>query len=263
MSGPLLQRRRRTAEISVPPECRELIRRGAIVALSHSAGKDSQAMTILLSEIVPHDQLVPVHAPLAEVEWSGTIPHIQTTLPEGVPLILAPVASGKTLLERVEGRGMWPSSSIRWCTSDFKISPIQRQLRRYLKTHPRFGGQLVTAMGMRAQESATRARKAPWRRNDSMSVAGREVFDWLPVFDFSTDDVFRVIHDAGQSPHWIYEHLPRCSCAFCIFSSPDQLRCATELRPELYRRYAALERRIGHTLSPSRVPLTQLTGIPL
>ena len=188
MSGPLLQRRPRTAEISVPPECGELIRRGALVTLSHSAGKDSQAMTILLSEIVPHDQLVAVHAPLAD------------------------------------------------------------------------------AVGMRAQESATRARKAPWRGNDSMSVAGRE------VFDLSTDDVFRVIHDAGQSPHWIYEHLPRCSCAFCIFSSPEQLRCAAELRPELYRRhvavnhirrYAALESRIGHTLSPSRVPLTQLTGIPL
>ena len=27
--------------------------------------------------------------------------------------------------------------------------------------------------------------------------------------------------------------------------------------------YAALERRIGHTLSPSRIPLPQLTGIPL
>ena len=90
-----------------------------------------------------------------------------------------------------------------------------------------------------------------------------QLVDWLPVFDLSTDDVFRVIHDAGQSPHWIYEHLPRCSCAFCKFSSPEQLRCAAELRPELYRRYAELERRIGHTLSPSRVPLTQLTGIPL
>ena len=87
-------------------------------------------MTILLARIVPHDQLVAVHAPLAEVDWSGTIPHIQTTLPEGVPLILAPVASGKTLLERVEERGKWPSSSIRWCTSDFKTSPIQRELRR-------------------------------------------------------------------------------------------------------------------------------------
>ena len=234
-------RRRGNAVLRVllPPECREMIRRGALVSISTSGGKDSQAMTILLARVVPRDQLVAVHAPLGEVEWPGTIDHILATLPEGVPLILAPVASGKTLLDRVEERRMWPSNSIRWCTSDFKTGPIQRELRRYLKAHPRFGGRVVNAMGMRADESPARARKVPWRRNDRMSVAGREVFDWLPVFDLSTDDVFRVIHDAGQSPHWIYEHLPRCSCAFCKFSSPEQLRCAAELRPELYRNMSA------------------------
>ena len=114
-------------------------------------------MTILLARVVPRDQLVAVHAPLGEVEWPGTIDHILATLPEGVPLILAPVASGKTLLDRVEERRMWPSNSIRWCTSDFKTGPIQRELRRYLKAHPRFGGRVVNAMGMRADESpATR-----------------------------------------------------------------------------------------------------------
>ena len=33
------------AEIHVPPECRELIRTGALVAVNHNGGKDSQAMT--------------------------------------------------------------------------------------------------------------------------------------------------------------------------------------------------------------------------
>ena len=88
-------RRNPALEVPLPPECREMIRRGALVSISTSGGKDSQAMTILLARIVPHDQLVAVHAPLTEVDWPGTIPHIQTTLPEGVPLILAPVASRK------------------------------------------------------------------------------------------------------------------------------------------------------------------------
>ena len=252
------------AEIHVPPKCREMIRAGALVAVSHSGGKDSQAMTILLSRIVPRDQLVAVHAPLGEVEWPGTIEHIEATLPVGVPLIFAPIASGKTLLERVEERGLWPSNSARWCTSDFKTSPIQRELRRYLKTRPRFGGRLVNAMGMRAQESPARARKAPWRRNDRMSVAGREVRDWLPIFDLTTEDVFRIIRDAGQTPHPAYlQGMSRMSCVFCIMASRSDLRTAAQLQPDLYRRYAALERRIGHTLSPSRIPLPRLTGIPL
>ena len=38
-------------------------------------------MTILLARIVPRDQLVVIHAPLSEVEWPGTIEHIQNTIP--------------------------------------------------------------------------------------------------------------------------------------------------------------------------------------
>ena len=58
-------------------------------------------MTILLSRIVPLAQLVAVHAPLGEVEWPGTIEHIEATLPIGVPLIFAPVTFGKSMLHRV------------------------------------------------------------------------------------------------------------------------------------------------------------------
>ena len=255
---------RRRADITIPSECRKLIERGALVSISHSGGKDSQATTILLSKIVPHDQLIAVHAPLGEVEWPGTLEHIEATLPEGVPLIFAPVTSGKSLLDRVEERGMWPSNKARWCTSDFKSGPIERELRRYLKAHSRFARRMVNAMGMRADESAARARKQPWRRNDRMSVAGREVFDWLPIHGLETPDVFRVIRDAGQSPHWAYAAgMSRLSCSFCILASRADLRRAAQLRPGLYRCYAELEKRIGHTLSPTRIPLPQLTGVPV
>ena len=114
----------RIADVAVPPRCNEMIRAGALVAINTSGGKDSQAMTILLTRIVPRDQIVAVHAPLGEVEWDGTVAHIAATLPAGVPLIFAPVASGKTLLERVAERGLWPSNSARSCNSDFKSGPI-------------------------------------------------------------------------------------------------------------------------------------------
>ena len=42
-------------EIRIPRECRRLICRGALVAINSSGGKDGQAMTILLSRIVPRD----------------------------------------------------------------------------------------------------------------------------------------------------------------------------------------------------------------
>ena len=74
-------------DIAVPPERRQSIARGALLAINHSGGKDSQAMTILISRIVPRDQLVAVHAPLGEIEWQGTIRHIQQTLQERVRLV--------------------------------------------------------------------------------------------------------------------------------------------------------------------------------
>ncbi len=240
-----------------------MIRQGALVAVNVSGGKDSQAMTILLARIVPRDQLVVVHAPLGEVEWPGTIEHIESTIPAGVPLIFAHTASGKTLLDRVEERGKWPGPRARFCTRDFKISPIERELRRYLKDHPRFAGRIVSAVGIRRDESSARSKRIPWARSDRNSRAGRKWFDWLPIFDLTVDDVFRVIREAGQSPHWVYtKGLSRCSCSFCLFSSRSELRRAAELRPLLYKKYVTTERRIGHTLSPSGIPLPALTGIP-
>ena len=188
-----------------------MIRCGALVALNVSGGKDSQALCLLVSRVVPHDQLVAVHAPLGEVEWPGTMEHIERTIPRGVPLILAPVTSGKTLLERVEDRGRWPGVRQRYCTSEHKTGPIERELRRYLKAHPRFEGRVVNALGLRKDESRDRAKRIPWRRNERMSVAGREVYDWLPVFELTTEDVFRVIRDAGYGPEQVHRLAQRCS----------------------------------------------------
>ena len=154
-------------DIRVPPECRKMIRAGALVAVNTSGGKDSQSMTILLSRIVPRDQIVAVHAPLVDVEWPGTIEFIRATLPPDMPLILAPVTSGKTLLDSIEERGRFPSPSVRWCTSSTKRGPIQRELRQYLKANPRFGGRLVNAWAC----APRRARRAHGNRRGGATTA--------------------------------------------------------------------------------------------
>ena len=119
-------------------------------------------------------------------------------------------------------------------------------------------------MGMRAEESAARAKKTPWKRSDRNSKAGRSWFDWLPVFDLTEAQVFDVIRAAGQSPHPAYGMgMSRLSCVFCIMASRADLRTAARLQPALYRRYVLLEERIGHTLSPTGVPLPALTGVPV
>ena len=101
---------RRPTDLVIPRQCRELIRLGALVAISGSGCKDSRGMTILVSRVVPREQLLVVHVPLGEVEWPGAIEHIENTTPSGVPLIPARTASGKSLVECIKERGRFPDS---------------------------------------------------------------------------------------------------------------------------------------------------------
>lgn len=45
-----------------------------------------------------------------------------------------------------------------------------------------------------------------------------------------------------------FDRLARCRCAFRPFYPPENLRREAEFRPDLYRRHAEIERRIGRTL---------------
>ena len=227
-----------------------MIDRGALFVVNHSGGKDSQAMTIRLRSFVPDDQLLVIHASLGHVEWPGTVEHIKATIGE-MPLIVA--GAGKTFFEMVEHRGMFPSPKNRQCTSDLKRGPIEREIRRYLKAHARFNGLVVNCMGLRAEESDARRRREAFGHNIRNSKAGRLWWDWLPIHDMTTEEVFATIADAGQEPHWAYAAgMTRLSCSFCIMASTADLCTAARLRPDLMAEYVALETRIGHTLTMPR-----------
>jgi DNA sulfur modification protein DndC len=120
------------SDTTLPDELRaiEMLRdRRALFVISHSAGKHSQAQTILVRSLVPAAQIVVVHAVLPEVEWDGTIEHIRATT-RGLPLILA--RSTKTFFQMVDHRQRFPSPKNRQCTSDLKRGSIEREVRRYL-----------------------------------------------------------------------------------------------------------------------------------
>ena len=239
-----------------------LIERGALFVVNHSAGKDSQAMTIAIRKVVPASQLIVVHADLGDVEWDGNIEHIRATI-GGLPLLTCR-NSNKTLLEMVERSGMWPSPGQRQCTSDLKRGPIERTIRRHLKANPQFGGLVVNCMGIRAAESPARAKQQAFRLNERNSIAGREWYDWLPIFGLSTEEVFATIAENGQEPHPAYASgMSRLSCVFCIMANRADLRTAARLKPDLYARYVEIEKRIGHTLSMDGRPLEEVTGIPV
>ncbi len=238
----------------------DLVKRGALFVVNHSAGKDSQAMLLWMRRTgIPEGQMLIVHADLGDVEWPGNLDHIHATA-GNVPIITAVSRTG--FFDMVERRGMFPSPAIRQCTPDLKRGPIEREVRGYLKGHPEFGGLVVNCMGMRAQESAARAKKTVFRLSRRNSKAGREWYDWLPIHDLTESMVYQLIRDAGQEPHWAYAAgMTRLSCCFCIMASVADLRTAARLRPGLYGRCVNAEKRLGQVLSMSRKPLEKPTGV--
>ena len=231
--------------------------KGALFILNHSGGKDSQAMYERVRHLIPRRQLIVVHSILHEADWGGIPEHVEATVSHPVYY----VAAAKSFFDMVEARGMFPSPQQRQCTSDLKRTPIDTFTRRFLKEHPEYGGRVVHVVGLRAEESHERAKASTWERYKRESIAGREVYHWLPIHDLSEREVFQTIADAGQKPHWAYSKgMTRLSCCFCIMASRADLQTAANLRPDLYERYVRLERKINFTMSMEKKPLDRIVG---
>lgn len=96
---------------------------------------------------------------------------------------------------------------------------------------------------------------------DILARAGRVAFNWLPIFELSTAEVFASIAAAGQQPHPAYAAgNERLSCVFCFMGSRNDLALGAAARPELFARYVELEERTGYTMHISRKSLPQLVA---
>ena len=250
-------------------EIQSLIDRGALFVVNHSGGKDSQAMMIKIRNMVPADQIFVIHADLPGADWPGTWDHVVATT-EGYrrEIVVAQDKTGKTktFFDMVESRQMWPSPKYRQCTSDLKRGPIEKAIRNFIKSNG-LSGLIVNCMGLRAEESCMRAKAVEFKHNERNSKAGREWYDWLPIHDWTTEQVFATIAEAGEQPHWAYQKgMERLSCIFCIMASKKDLVTAATLQPEVYRQYVEMELKIGHTFCMPKKgqdpqTLEEITGI--
>ena len=186
------------SDASVPAAVQQALDLGAALAVSVSGGKDSDAMLRHLTALHQSQkwtgQLFAITADLGRIEWPGTLEHIQSVCTElDVALIvvrrqkgsmidrwderrqvlinqqqaeeraIAPVKEGNGLLETAsvkEGsKPFWSSSTARYCTKEMKTAEVDRYLRRF--------NAVVCAVGIRAEESSSRAKKPHFQvRND-------------------------------------------------------------------------------------------------
>lgn len=307
--------------VVVPPEIAQAMGAGAALAVSISGGKDSQAMLAALVELHRlrgwEGALFAVHAHLGKAEWAQSRAHCQLLCDRlGIPLIEVNRPQGDLVdeirdrMEKLKGTGTapWPDAKNRYCTSDQKRDQIIKVLRnpwptasqRYctadqkrdqiVKAH-RAHGLIVSAMGMRAEESPAR-RKRPTcsigTRVTAKKLVGlpmadaieaqaegdRLALDWLPIHDWTEGDVWeacgssaedvtrrRELYAAGDEaqaldgwpahPAYVFGN-ERLSCVFCVLASKNDLVNGARHNPELFREYVAIERESGFTFQHKR-----------
>jgi 3'-phosphoadenosine 5'-phosphosulfate sulfotransferase (PAPS reductase)/FAD synthetase len=237
-----------------------------VILINISGGKDSQAtldVTIGAADTagVRH-RVVAVFADLgADDEWPGT-PELaaEHAAHYGVRLevvrreITGPDGTRQPqgLIDHIRARGMWPDAARRYCTSDLKRAPVYKLMTSLAREQREQGVtgrpvRILNVLGLRAQESPRRALMAPFRRDERASNGVRAVDEWLPVHDWTTEQVWARIGEAGTRAHPVYARgMPRLSCRFCVLASRSALVLAAQLDPVGARQRAELETEMGH-----------------
>jgi 3'-phosphoadenosine 5'-phosphosulfate sulfotransferase (PAPS reductase)/FAD synthetase len=223
-----------------------------------------------------------VHADLGaeRVEWHQTPDYVRDLAQrKGVPLHVVRWQHGD-LIDRIwqryhqnKDRPPWPSAKIRYCTSDMKRNPISKFLRNHFPS-----GNVICAMGLRSSESHARAKRPTFRlrKDSSAPTKGRFVYDWLPIHDWTTEQVWETIREHGDIAHPAYR-IPetpneRLSCALCVMASVNDLINGAVHNPDIYREYCRIEAVTGYSfrqglwlsdLKPELLPESTLTAVQL
>ncbi len=225
------------------------------IVINSSAGKDSQAMLIDMVRRcdeagVSRSLITVAHADLGEMEWKGTkdLARVQA---EGFGLHFEAIARPQgDLLAQIKERGMWPSSSCRYCTSDHKRGQISKIITKIAKEiRADRPVRILNCLGIRSQESSARAKKIPFQVNARLTGKGtaKHVDEYYPIFDWTIEQVWNVINNSDSPHHFAYDlGMPRLSCIFCVFAPKSALLIAGKHNPELLQRYVDLEQEIDH-----------------
>lgn len=249
-----------------------------VILVNSSAGKDSQAMLDYIAGEadalgVSGERIVVVHCDLGRVEWAGTAAlAAEQAAHYGLRFEVVSRELGD-LLTQVEQRhdsnvtkgrdiAPWPSSTTRWCTSDQKTSQVDKLVTRLVAERKGLGRKvrILNCLGIRAEESAARARKVPFgldplhwssapsAKNDWTGIPHglREADRWLPIFDWTAGQVWDRITASGVRYHEAYDKgMQRLSCCFCVLASKSDLVISARHNPELAQEYLAVENRVG------------------
>ena len=136
--------------------------------------------------------------------------------------------------------GRFPSTRVRFCTSDTKLIPLMHRKRPLLDA----GVSVIDWIGERADESPARARKKPIQSVRYPSGARNILY--RPIFRWSAADAFAISGRHGLRHNPLYTMgMSRVGCSTCIMVRKRELRQWAMRFPAEVNRVREWERLVG------------------
>lgn len=250
-------------QLDLPEECAALLASeiSPTIVAGSSGGKDSAVLVILLNQFLnaidyEGDRLI-VHADLGRIEHVESIEHVRKLSTfVNWPLLIVKREKGD-LLDRYEQRwhdnctryallqcvnliSPFPGPMSPFCRSEVKVAPIIQAITK------RFPGRtIISCVGLRAEESAARAKKPVFKFNSKFQRRqGTKGFDWHPLHNTTIEQIFLTHRKTGFPLHPQYlRGNERLSCSFCFLGSKNDLTHGAEVptNHESYRIISQLE----------------------
>ncbi|CAL1690592.1 hypothetical protein MMB232_00721 [Brevundimonas subvibrioides] len=184
--------------------------------IGFSGGKDSTVVAQFVFEMLlalpPKRRLRPVHivandtlveAPLVAQHLDKMLEKMRAaaeTLRLPMTVVKTTPKTDQTFWVNLIGRGYpSPSRTFRWCTDRMKIQPTSH----YIRTQAAANGQVILLLGVRSEESSTRAVSVNRysngeRLNSHNDLAGCLVY--RPIVDLTTEEIWQIL--LQRRPPW-------------------------------------------------------------
>jgi 3'-phosphoadenosine 5'-phosphosulfate sulfotransferase (PAPS reductase)/FAD synthetase len=256
------QHNRTMKPIATTPEIDAAIRAGAPIGFAISGGQDSDALVLEgNAELDQRGHAGPrlcIHSDLGVLAWESALPQCERLARHvGLPLVVTKRKQGD-LLDRWRQRWQsnvrryanleicrlilpWSSPAMLFCRSELKAAISNREL---IARFP--GALIITAAGIRREESATRADApiaAPEKGLESKTQRTSGL-KWNPIADYTLADVGEShARHAFERNETYSRGMTRHSCKFCIMAGLLDLITAANQpeNTELYRELVSIE----------------------
>jgi 3'-phosphoadenosine 5'-phosphosulfate sulfotransferase (PAPS reductase)/FAD synthetase len=173
------------------------------------------AMLAYLAELIAHQgyrgRVVVLYNDLGmtasgqSVEWPGVLRLARSASAAfGFEFVVRRRSRGGLWQQLVGERRLWPSSGARWCTSDQKesqamtwVTEAVAEFRQLLGIPADRPVRVLYCLGLRGEESASRAAQPIVALNTRRSSGNRTIIRWLPIRDWTIKQVWDQIRRSG------------------------------------------------------------------